>query len=328
MPNDRKLYDVIIVGAGPSGLSCAIAAKKHRLKYLVIEKGCLVNSMFGMPVHMKFFSTPDLLEIGGIPFITSGEKPSRLELLRYYRAVTEYFDLAVNLGEEVLAISGSKGGFEVTTSKGKYSTKNIVLATGQFDRPNIIGIPGENLDKVSHYYSEPHAFYRKKVAVIGGKNSAVEASLELWRHGVEVTLIHRGADFGKSVKYWILPDIRNRIKNGEIIAYLNTVVQEVKPASIVIESHSGVRRELENDYVFALTGYLPDVEFFKKLGIRVERKHTPVHNPETLETNVPGIYVCGVITAGSEGSKVFIENSRHHGELIIGSIANGKNRRF
>ena len=324
MPTAQEVNDVAIVGAGPGGLACAIAAQKHNLNYLVIEKGCLVNSVFYFPTNVTLFSTPELLEIGGIPFIIPAEKPSRKDLLGYYRRVTEHFDLKINLNEKVESISGQKGDFQIQTSRNKiYSAKNIVIATGQYDTPNLMNIPGEDLEKVSHYYTEAHSYCRKKVTIIGGKNSAVEAALDLYRHGAEVTVIHRGDDFGKSVKYWILPDIKNRVKEGKIHAYFNTAVKEIKEDSLIVEK-DGVETELENDFVFALTGYRPDMGFLKNAGIELDSTLTPVHDAETLETNVPGVYIAGVIIAGCEGSKVFIENTRNHGTKIIGHI-NGSN---
>ncbi|MCH8957682.1 YpdA family putative bacillithiol disulfide reductase [candidate division KSB1 bacterium] len=324
MTTAQEVNDVAIVGAGPGGLACAIAAQKHNLNYLVIEKGCLVNSVFYFPTNTTLFSTPELLEIGGIPFIIPAEKPSRRDLLGYYRRVTQHFDLKINLNEKVGSISGQKGNFQIQTSRDKiYSAKNIVIATGQYDTPNLMSIPGEDLEKVSHYYTEAHSYYRKKVAIIGGKNSAVEAALDLYRHDAKVTVIHRGDDFGKSVKYWILPDIKNRVKEGKIHAYFNTTVKEINEDSLIVEK-DGVETELENDFVFALTGYRPDMGFLKNAGVEFDSKLTPVHDAETFETNVPGVYIAGVIIAGCEGSKVFIENTRNHGTKIIGHI-NGSN---
>ncbi len=325
MTTAQEVNDVAIVGAGPGGLACAIAAQKHNLNYLVIEKGCLVNSVFHFPTNVTLFSTPELLEMGGIPFIIPTAKPTRKDLLGYYRRVAEHFDLKINLNEKVESISGKKGDFQIQTSRNKiYSAKNIVIATGQYDSPSLMNVPGEDLEKVSHYYTEAHPYYRKKVVIIGGKNSAVEAALDLYKHGAEVTVIHRGEDFGKSVKYWILPDIKNRIKEGKIRAYFNTTVNEIKEGFLIVTDDKGVETELENDFVFALTGYRPDMGFLKKVGIEFDSKLTPVHDAETFETNVSGVYIAGVIIAGCEGSKVFIENTRNHGTKIIGHI-NGSN---
>jgi len=321
----RELLDVIIIGAGPSGLACAIEAKKQNLNYLVIEKGCLVNSIFHFPTNLIFFSTADLLEIGDVPFVLSSPKPTRLDALNYYRRVAQHWDVRVNLYEIVLSVSGEKGDFEIETNlEGKYRTRNIVFATGQYDFPNLMGIPGENLPKVNHYYNEGHPYFKKNVTVIGGKNSAVETALDLYHHGANVTLIHRGETFGKSVKYWILPDIENRIKEGNVQAHFHTEVLQIKEDCIVVKNAAGEVWEIDNDFVFAMTGYCPNIDFFKKLGMQFTNGDTPAHNPKTLETNVPGVYIAGVITAGKDGSKVFIENSRHHGKLTMGHILNGK----
>lgn len=324
MAGDIDLYDVIIIGAGPAGLACAIDAHKNGLSYLVLEKGCLVNSIFKFPPNLVFFSTADLLEIGNVPFIVAGEKPTRADILKYYRLVSRHFGLNIQLFEEVGSVSGQKDDFSLETSKGRYKTRNVVIATGQYDRPNLLGIPGEHLPKVSHYYTEAHPFYGQKVAVIGGKNSAVEVALELYKHDVDVTIIHRGSGFGKSVKYWILPDIENRLKEGKIRAHFNTVVKEIRENELVLQNNEDRVWTIENDYVFALIGYHPDRDFFEAVGIDFTNGYTPVHDPNSLETNVPGIYIAGVITAGSDGSKVFIENSRNHGIKIIGNILNGK----
>lgn len=325
MTDYRELFDVIIIGAGPAGLACAIAAKKQNLNYLLIEKGCLVNSIFHFPTDLIFFSTADLLEIGDVPFVLSSPKPKRLDALNYYRRVAQHWDLRVNLYETVLSVSGEKDEFQIETNReGKYRSKNIVLATGQYDFPNLMGIPGENLSKVNHYFTEGHPYFKKNVAVIGGKNSAVETALDLYHHGANVTLIHRGETFGKSVKYWILPDIENRIKEGKIQAHFKTEVLQIKEDRIVVKNAAGEVWDIDNDFVFAMTGYRPNIDFLKMIGIQFTNGDTPTHNPKTLETNVPGVYIAGVISAGSDGSKVFIENSRHHGKLIMGHILNGK----
>ena len=321
---DVGLYDVIIVGAGPAGLACAIECHRNNLQYLLIEKGCLANAIRNFPTNLIFFSTPDLLEIGNIPFIVASEKPTRADILEYYRRVAEHHNLALRLYEPVISVSGAKPEITVTTAHNVYRCRHVVIATGQYDTPNLLQIPGEDLPKVSHYYTEPHLFYRCNVAVVGGKNSAVEAALDLYRHGAKVTLIHRGDTFGKSVKYWIRPDIENRVKEGAIKALFNTVVKEIHEDHIVLQDGAAVPVKLANDFVFALTGYRPDQRFLQSMGIRIGAGITPGHNPDTLETNVPGIYIAGVITVGSESSKVFIENSRHHGTQIVEHILNGR----
>jgi thioredoxin reductase (NADPH) len=318
------VQDVIIIGAGPGGLACAIEARKQQLNYLVIEKGCLVNSIYRFPTNVTFFSTPDLLEIGGIPFIIPGEKPTKSDLLNYYRSVAGHFDLNIRSFETVASITPVRDRFVVMTKAGlEYESKHVVVATGQFDTPNVLNIPGEELDKVSHYYTDAHPFYNKNVAIIGGKNSAVEAALELCRHGANLTLIHRGEVFGKSVKYWILPDIENRIAEGKIRAFFKATIDKITETEIHIETDEGLQ-VIQNDFVFALTGYRPDLTFLSKIEIEIDSNGTPVHDPETLETNVPGIYVAGVLTAGCRGSKVFIENSRDHGKKIVRHILNGQ----
>lgn len=313
----------MIIGAGPCGLACAIEAQKNNLEYLVIEKGCLVHSVFRFPTNLILFSTPDLLEIGAIPFIIATEKPTRTDLLTYYRRVAGHFKLNIKLFERVDLLDGQKNRFIIATNLASYRARHVIIATGQYDNPNSMGIPGENLGKVSHYYTEAHPYFDRKVAVIGGKNSAVEAALDLYKHGAEVTLIHRGPTFGKSVKYWILPDIENRIKEGKIKALFNTVVNQIQEKYIIVQDGNGQQRKIENDFVFAMTGYNIDEGFLRKIGVQIESGSSPLHNPETFETNVPGIYVAGVLTAGSNGSKVFVENSRHHGTKIIGHILNG-----
>lgn len=324
MVTGNGVHDVVIIGAGPAGLVCAIEAQKQKLNYRVLEKGCLVNSVYHYPTNLVLFSTPDLLEIGGIPFIISTEKPTRTDLLEYYRRVAAHFDLRINLYEKVESITGRKGDFTIQTNRGKsYAARNIVVATGQYDNPNWMNISGEEREKVSHYYTEAHPYYDKKVAVIGGKNSAVEAALDLYRHGADVTLIHRGETIGKSVKYWLLPDIENRIKEGKIRAMFNTAVEKIEADQLIVRNGDGAQQELENDFVFAMTGYIPDLDFLQELGVDLGAQSTPAHDTETLESNVPGVYIAGVITAGAEGSKVFIENTRNHGTKIIGHIRNG-----
>ena len=314
--------DVVIIGAGAAGLACGIEAKRRALAFCIIDRGSVVNSIYRFPVNMKFFTSADLLEIGGLPLISPTLKPRRPEVLKYYRRVAHQYDLPIRDYEEVLRVAGSDGDFEVETKdrlaeKHKLHCRKIIISTGYYDNPNMMNVPGEALDKVSHYYSEAHPYFGKKVAVIGGKNSAVETALELCRNHVEVTLIYRGTALGKHIKYWVLPDIQNRIRNGEIRAYLSTEVIEIGPAEIIIETPEGVLT-LENDFVLAMTGYHPDVEFLSSSGIAVDANTmVPRHDPETLETNAKGIYVAGAIVSGRMTNRVFIENGRFHGEQIF-----------
>jgi thioredoxin reductase (NADPH) len=313
--------DVLVIGAGPTGLACAIEAQKLGVSALLIDKGCVVNSIYHYPANMTFFTTPELLEIGDIPFTTAHQKPTREEALQYYRNVAAHYKLNVLQYQKVETVAGSDGKF-VVTSTDRYEqvcerhTRKIVVASGYYDRPNLLGIPGEELPKVFHYYREPHPYYDCDVVVIGGKNSAAEAALDLWRHGARVTLVHRGAELSASLKYWVKPDLENRIKNGEIQARFRSTVREITPDSVVILDPGG-RETLKNDFVFALTGYHPDYDFLRSMGIELSRdQNRPVCDPETLESNVPGIYVAGVIVSGSRTNEIFIENGRFHGQQI------------
>jgi thioredoxin reductase (NADPH) len=318
--------DLLVVGAGPTGMACAIEAQKAGFKALIVDKGCLVNSIYRYPTNMVFFTTPELLEIGDVPFTTSLAKPTRLEALEYYRRVAEHYEMNIHQYEWVKTITGEDGHFRVTTTDRQnaihdYSARKIVLATGYYDLANQLDIPGEDMEKVFHYYRDPHPYFDSDVVVIGGKNSAAEAALDLWRHGARVTLVHRGSQMHNHVKYWVRPDIENRIKNGEITAYFNSTVQDIGDASVVLQTPSGSLR-LENDFVFALTGYHPDFDFLRSVGIELSSEQMrPVCDPETLESNVPGIYVAGVIVAGSRTSEVFIENGRFHGKLIAAHLS-------
>jgi thioredoxin reductase (NADPH) len=321
-----EIFDVLVVGAGPTGLACAIEVKKAGLRPVLVDKGCVCNSLFHYPAHMTFFTTPELLEIGGIPFPSPNPKPSRNEALQYYRLVTAYYQLDVRQYHRVVQIKGGDGDFAgyLEDRFGRPSAlqaRKLVIATGYYDLPNFMLIPGENLSKVMHYYHDPHPFYGMDVAVIGGKNSAAIAALELWRSGARVTLIHRGESVHRHVKYWIKPDIENRIKNCEILAKFQSQVVEITQDSLVIETLAG-RETLKNDFVFAMTGYHPDFEFLESLGVRFEGPDKlPVCNPKTLESNVQGIYLAGVIVAGSRTNEIFIENGRFHGRLIAGALA-------
>lgn len=317
--------DVLVIGAGPTGLACAIEAQKLGLKVLVIDKGCVVNSVYHYPANMVFFTTPELLEIGEIPFTTAHQKPTRQEALEYYRKAAEHYQLHIQQYQWVKTVAGQDGDFHVTATDRHggihdYRARKVIVSTGYYDLPNQMGIPGENLPKVFHYYREPHPYYDMDVVVIGGKNSAAIAALELWRHGARVTVIHREPRLHHHVKYWILPDIENRIKNGEIQAFFNSTVQEIGPDFVLVKTPDEVFR-VKNDFVFAMTGYHPDYDFLRSLGIELSAEQCrPVCDPETLESNVPGIYVAGVIVAGSRTNEIFIENGRFHGKQIAADL--------
>jgi bacillithiol disulfide reductase len=314
-------FDVLVIGAGPTGMACAIDAQRAGFRTALIDKGCLCNSLFHYPSHMTFFTTSELLEIGDIPFPSPNPKPSRNEALEYYRKVAMFYQLDVRQYQRVEQVSGSDLDFQVLTRDefGRttvYHSRKIVVATGYYDLPNLMNIPGEDLPKVRHYYNDPHPYYALDVLVIGGKNSAAIAALELWRHGARVTLAHRGPHMHRHVKYWILPDIENRIKNGEITAYFNTTVTRIAADSVTLETPQGTR-VLANDAVLALTGYRPDFEFLESLGVRIEGEYRcPACDPASLESNVPGIYLAGVIIAGDRTNEIFIENGRFHGRQI------------
>lgn len=329
-----KIFDAIVIGAGPTGLACAIELHRAGLDYLVIEKGAIVNSLFNYPSHMTFFTTPELIEIGDLPMVSSREKPTRAEALKYYRRVVQTYGLRVNQYERVVKISGSDGEFVIDTvskddSQHRYLARKLVIATGYFDNPNYLGIPGEDLLKVSHYYNDPHPYFDQDVVVIGAANSACIAALELYRSGARTTIVHRGPDVGKGVKYWIRPDILNRIKNGEVTAHFNSVITDIRPTGVTIrELLTGECFDLRNDFVFALTGYHTDYDFLRSFGIDVQGEtHIPAHDPDTLESNVPGIYLAGVVIAGDENSNVFIENGRFHGKQIIIALKRALERR-
>lgn len=314
------IYDLLIVGAGPAGLSTAIEAQQVGLKYVVIEKGGIVHSIQNFPAGMTFFSTPELLEIGNIPFTSSLMRPTRTEGLEYYTRVANYYALNCRFFESVTGIASHDSLFTVTSSRSVYQTKNVVLATGYFDHPNKMEIPGEQLPKVTHYYDEPFAMYRQHVLVIGAKNSAAIAAVELYRHGAFVTLVHRGEKLSEKIKYWILPDLENRIKEKSINALFNTRVVEIKERSVRLENSNGPF-EIENDFVYALTGYHPDYGFLLSCGVELDKENSaPTQNPDTHETNIHGIYVAGSIVAGKNNNSIFIENGKLHGKRIIESI--------
>lgn len=317
--------DVIVIGAGPTGLACAIEAQKAGFKIISIDKGCLVNSIFNYPANMVFFTTPELLEIGDIPFTTASAKPNRLEALEYYRKVAEHYKLDVRQYQRVETVTGADDDFHVTTCDrhGRvydYACRKVIVSTGYYDRANLLRVPGEDLPKVFHYYREPHPFFDNDVLVIGGKNSAAISALDLWRHGARVTLVHRGPRMHSHVKYWILPDIENRIKNGEITAFFSTTVQEIAADHVVLQTPEG-ELAIKNDFVFALTGYHPDYDFLRAMGIELSPDQCrPICDPVSLESNVPGVYVAGVIVAGSRTNEIFIENGRFHGQQIAAHL--------
>jgi thioredoxin reductase (NADPH) len=318
--------DLLVIGAGPTGLACAIEAQRAGFTVLLVDKGCLCNSLFHYPANMTFFTTPELLEIGNIPFSSPNQKPNRSEALEYYRKVAEHYVLDVRQYETVERVTGSDGRFLVHTVDRfgrtlEHRARKLVVATGYYDLPNYLGIPGEDLNKVRHYYDEPHPFFDLDVVVIGGKNSAAIAALDLWRHGARVTLVHRGAEMHRHVKYWILPDINNRIKNGEIAAYFSSTVTNIAEDEVTLATPQGPLT-LPNHFVFALTGYHPDFDFIERLGVRLDEENdrVPVCDPATLESNVSGIYLAGVIVAGERTNEIFIENGRFHGQLIAEAL--------
>ncbi|AGC76970.1 thioredoxin reductase (NADPH) [Nonlabens dokdonensis] len=317
---NSKLFDVIIIGAGPIGINCALQAKKKGLSYLVIEKGPLVNSLYNYPANMQFFSTSEKLELDDIPFISKEAKPSKQEALEYYRRIATSNHLNINLFEKVEEIEKLKS-FKIKTDKNQYHSKNIIVSTGFYDIPNKMNVKGEDLIKVTHYYNDPHLYAFQDVAVVGASNSAVDAALEIYRKGGKVTMIVRGASIGDRVKYWVKPDIENRIKEGSIKAYFNSEIKEILEEHIIVKTANKVQK-LPNDFVVALTGYQPNFTFLKKIGIKLEDdKRIPSYNSETMETNVDGIFLAGVICGGEETHKWFIENSRVHAHQIISTIA-------
>ena len=318
-------FDIICIGAGPTGLACAMEAKKAGLRALVVDKGCLCNSIYHYPVHMVFFTTPELLEIGGLPMVCGGDKPTRLEALKYYRKGAEHYGLELRLFEKVLRVDGHASAFIVVTQREngteeRYTAKSVVVATGYYDLPNEMGVPGEHQPNVNHYYTEPHEFWNQDVVVIGGKNSAVETALDLYRNGVRVTLLVRKKDLGTSLKYWVKPDIENRIKAGQINAIFNAKIEEIVRDGVMISNGDGTRL-VPAMQVFALTGYHPDYEFIEALGVKLDpESRKPRLNPETLESNIKGIYLAGVVIAGKHTGEIFIENGRFHGKQIVDSL--------
>jgi thioredoxin reductase (NADPH) len=319
----QSIYDLVIVGAGPIGLACAIEAKRNGLRALILEKGTLVNSLYRYPVNMTFFSTSERLEIGGVPFVSNNVKPTRNEALEYYRRVAVSNQLDIHLFEEVKGVKKIANVFNVQTAKDKYHARNIVIASGFYGIPNMLGVPGEALPKVTHYYSDPHLYAFQKVLVIGANNSGVDAALETMRKGAAVTMVVRGPEIGTRVKYWVRPDIINRIDEGSIKAYFNSTIIAIHERSVDIQTPTGIVT-IENDRVIAMTGYQPDLSFLQSLGINLaeDEIRTPAYDMDTYETNIEGIYLAGVICGGMNTHSLFIENSREHAVKIISSILN------
>ncbi|WP_295669501.1 YpdA family putative bacillithiol disulfide reductase [uncultured Mucilaginibacter sp.] len=314
------MLDILIIGAGPIGIACGLAAQKAGLSFVIAEKGCLVNSLYNYPSTMTFFSTSEKLEIGGVPFVTNSYKPVRAEALEYYRRVATSNHLPINLFEEVAGIKKEGGVFIVTTAKATYQAKNVIISTGFYDIPVKLNIPGEDLPKVKHYYQDPNYYALQKVVVVGSSNSAIDVALETYRKGAEVTLVIRGADVGERVKYWIRPDIMNRIKEGSIKAYFKSNLKAIRQYEVDIETPEGLVT-IPNDFVMAMTGYQPNFEFLKKVGVTLsDDRFVPEYNHETMETNVPGLYLAGVVVGGMDTHLWFIENSRIHAGMIIGDI--------
>ena len=316
-----KKYDVCIIGAGPIGLNCAIEAIKSNLTYLIIDKGCLINSLYNYPNNMTFFSTSDKLEIGNVPFISHNSKPTKSEAMEYYRRVSSSWKLKLNLYEEVIDIKND-GNFKIITSKRDYSAKNVIIATGFYDLPYKLNIPGEDLKKVKHYYDDPHPYFGMKIAIVGAGNSAVDVALETFRKGCEeVSMVIREPKLNSNIKYWVKPDIENRIKEKSIKAYFNSRITKITDKKIEIKTRNK-KILLENDFVLAMTGYQPNFNFLKKVGIKIglDQNKTPIHNKKTMETNISGLYLAGVICGGLKTNKWFIENSRKHSINIINHI--------
>ena len=314
--------EVLIIGAGPIGIACALECKKRALDYVVVEKGPLTNSLYQYPLNMTFFSTSEKLEIGGIPFISNQPKPNRDEALEYYRRVVTSNNLNINLYEEVIAVEKVENYFMVTSEKNRYRVKNVIVGTGFYDIPKKLDIPGEELAKATHYFKEAHPYVLQKVIVVGASNSAVDAALEIWRKGGEVTMVVRGATIGDRVKYWVKPDIENRIKEGSIKAFFNAQLSEIKENEVIIKTSEGTAT-IPNDFVLALTGYRPDFDFLEKMGVRLtqDANRFPEYDEKTMETNVSGLYLAGVICGGMETHKWFIENSRVHADIIVKHIS-------
>jgi thioredoxin reductase (NADPH) len=314
------MFDILIIGAGPIGLACGLAAQKAGLSFLIIDKGCLVNSLYNYPATMTFFSTSEKLEIGGVPFVTTHNKPNRADALEYYRRVAESHHLPIHLFEEVTAMAKDGDVYTVTTLKNAYQAKNVIISTGFYDVPVKLEVPGEDLPKVMHYYKDPHYYSMQKVVVVGSSNSAIDVALETYRKGAEVTLVVRGNEISDRVKYWVRPDIINRIKEGSIAAYFNAHLKEIRPSEVDIETPDGLIT-IPNDFVMAMTGYKPNFDFLKKLGLVLSgEKFIPQYNPDTMETNLQGVYLAGVVCGGMDTHLWFIENSRIHADMIVDDI--------
>lgn len=316
-----KILDILIIGAGPIGLNCALEAEKNNLTYLIVEKGTIVNSLYNYPLYMRFFSTAEKLEIAEIPFISPAPKPGRQEALEYYQGIARQKKLNINLYEKVLNVTKNEGIFDIETSKANYRAKNVIISTGFYDIPNLMNIPGEDLAKVKHYYTEPYPYAQQKIVVVGSSNSAVDAALETYRKGAEVTMIIRHSEISKSVKYWVKPDIENRIAEGSIKAHFNSELTAITENSVIFKNENGGITEIENDFVLAMTGYLPDFDFLRKSGIELQGEClNPLYHPETMETNVENLYLAGVVCGGKDTHLWFIENSRIHAEMIVKNI--------
>lgn len=316
-----EILDVFIVGGGPIGLACGIECEKKELKYIIVEKGVLTNSLFNYPLNMTFFSTSEKLEMGGIPFMSISHKPTRNEALEYYRRVAKTWELKINLYEEVKTVFRKEGVFEITTSKATYQSKNIILSTGFYDLPNLMNVPGEDLPKVTHYYKEPWPYIGQKILVVGGANSAVDVALETWRKGAEVTMVLKDEGIDPNVKYWVRPDIENRIKEDSIKAFTHTMVKEIREKDVVLNTPEG-EVTVENDFVLAMTGYRPNFALLNQLGVKMslDEKRQPCYDQANQETNVPGVYLAGVVCGGLNTREFFIENSIIHAEQIVVDI--------
>ena len=319
--------DVLIIGGGPIGLACGIAAKAAGLTYLIVERGCLVHSLYRYPQNMTFFSTSERLEIGDIPFVSTNPKPRRAEALEYYRRIQQQFELNIHLFEEVTVVKKEKAEFTVGTSKSTYAARHVIVATGFYDIPCLLNIPGEELPKVTHYYNDPHYYAGQKVVVVGASNSSIDAALETYRKGADVTLVVRASQIGPRVKYWVRPDIENRIANGEVRALFSSKLTEIRPTEVDIVTPEGPIT-IANDFVLALTGYQPDFAFLEKIGITLapDASRVPYHNPETMEANIPGLFLAGVVCGGMNTHLWFIENSRIHAQQIVNRILQGVDR--